>query len=816
MRKTGLFLFLSLSPLPALGLMTQTNAHADTKDPSKIWDRTQLPREDATFRGVSNPTLAGSLEDWPKPTLPPSGAPNILLVLVDDAGFGNPSAFGGPIHTPNLERLAQKGLKYNAFHVTALCSPTRAALLSGRNQHSVGFGSIAELSGGWPGYNSTWPKSAAPVAKVLRENGYSTAAFGKWHLTPSHEQGPKGPFTQWPNQMGFDYFWGFLGAESDQYVPLLVENQTVLGPPKDKNFYLNTEMANHAVRWLRDQQSGSSEKPFFMYFATGATHTPHQVSTQWSDQYRGQFDSGWDRYRELTFERQKKLGIIPTNAQLTPRVSAFPPWDTLPAEQKKLYARQMEVFAGYQENTDHEIGRVIQEVERMGLADNTLIITIWGDNGASMEGTETGTFNELSVLNGIPLSPEQQLSLIQKQGGLKSWGSPSTEPHYAAAWGWAGNTPFQWGKQVASHLGGTRNPMVISWPKRIKSQGGLRTQFTHVTDIVPTLLDAAGLPAPKKVDGISQLPMHGVSFAQTWDDPKAPSHHHKQYFEVLGNRGMFEDGWWLSCRLPRIPWELTEKVLAHFAPGRYDPNGEHCELYDLSTDFSQSHDLADQNPSKLAHLKSLWWNEAKEHQVLPLLAGVASFYGYKSASSYPQKLTYFPGVENLAPGVGPRVFNRSWKLIADLQIPDKGAEGVIAADGDSFGGYALYVQEGKLKLTYSLLGVKTTTLTSSESLPSGKVQVIYDFSADHPGARGGSGQGVLTVNSKKVAAARFEQTVPLQFSISSGFDIGKDNGLPVVAEGVYAKKSPFPFTATIEKVVFELGPQYPESSGEKK
>ncbi len=783
------------------------NSRADQTGHS--WDRTILPREDVPFMGVANPTLLGSKPDWPKPVTAPSGAPNILLVLIDDAGFGNPSTFGGPIQTPNLDRLAKKGLRYNSFHVTALCSPTRAALLSGRNQHSVGFGSIAELSGGWPGYNSIWPRSAASIAKILQENGYSTAALGKWHLTPSQEQGPNGPFDRWPNHLGFDYFWGFLGAETDQYSPILFENQTVLGPPQDKDFYLNTAMADHAIRWLRNQKSGSGEKPFFLYFATGATHAPHQVSRSWSDHYRGQFDEGWERYREATFGRQKQLGLIPANTKLTPRDPAFPSWDSLPADQKQLYARQMEVFAGFQENTDYEVGRVIQEIERMGISDNTLIVTIWGDNGASMEGSETGTFNEMSILNGSGLTSNQQLGLIQKYGGLGAWGSPFTEPHYAAAWGWAGNTPFQWGKQVASHLGGTRDPMVISWPKRIRDVGGIRTQFTHVTDIAPTLLDVAGLPAPKKVDGVTQMPMHGVSFVQTFGDPKAKSLHRQQYFEVLGNRGMYQDGWWLACRMPRIPWEVDEKVIAQFAPGKFDPDRERCELYDLNTDFSQATDLSEKSPTQLAHLKSLWWEDAKKYQVLPILGGMASFFGLSQLDSDAQRLTYERGVENLLPGVAPHVFNRSWRVVADVVIPQGGAEGVIVSNGDYLGGYALYILDGKPRFTYSNLGIKTTTLSSSEKVPTGKVRVVYEFTADHPGLYGGGGKGELSVNSKKVAESRFESTVPFQFNISAGFDIGKNNGTPVVREGDYAKKVPFSFTGTIDKVVFELGPQAP-------
>ncbi len=434
------------------------------------WDRTVLPRPAQPFEGITKPTLEGSKAAFTHPVKAPPDAPNILLVLIDDAGFGNPSTFGGPVATPTFDNLAVEGLRYNRFHVTALCSPTRAALLSGRNHHAVGFGSISELMGGWPGYSTNWPTSAASIAQILQLNGYNTAAIGKWHLTPDAQQGPAGPFDRWPNALGFDYFWGFLGGETSQFDPILVENNKIIGVPKEKNFYLNDAMAEQSISWIRNQKAQAPDKPFFLYFSTGATHAPHQVPKEWSDKYKGKFDQGWDKLREETFARQKQLGVIPANAKLTPRDPAFPAWDSVPPEVKKVYARQMEVYAGYQENTDHAVGRVVQAIEEMGLRDNTLVIYIFGDNGASMEGTENGTFNEIITLNGIPLTTEQQLKAIKAYGGLEKWGGPDMDPHYAAAWAWAGNTPFKWGKQVASHLGGIRNPMVVSWPKRIQGQ----------------------------------------------------------------------------------------------------------------------------------------------------------------------------------------------------------------------------------------------------------------------------------------------------------------------------------------------------------
>ena len=466
------------------------------------WDRTVLPRPPQPFEGVAKRTLEGSVASFTQPVKPPAGAPNILLVLIDDAGFGNPSTFGGPVATPTFDKLAAQGLRYNRFHVTALCSPTRAALLSGRNHHAIGFGSIAEIPGGWPGYNTNWPTSAASIGKILQYNGYNTAAIGKWHLTPDDQQGAAGPFDRWPNALGFDYFWGFLGGETGQFDPVLTENNTITGVPTDKNFYFNDAMVEHSINWIRGQKAQAPDKPFFLYFSTGATHAPHQVPKEWSDKYKSKFDQGWDKLREETFARQKQLGVIPANAKLTPRDPAFPAWDSVPADVKKLYAHQMEVYAGYQENADNAVGRVVKAIADMGLADNTLIIYIFGDNGASMEGTETGTFNEMTTLNGIPLTADQQLKAIKAYGGLDKWGGPDMAPHYAAAWAWAGNAPFKWGKQVASHLGGIRNPMVISWPKRITDKGGVRDQFTHCTDVAPTILEAAGLPEPKQVNGV--------------------------------------------------------------------------------------------------------------------------------------------------------------------------------------------------------------------------------------------------------------------------------------------------------------------------
>ena len=795
-----------LTAVAALFWMTADQQHsvhaADDQVASDKLDRTVLPIPNPPFNGVANRTLEGSKPDWVKPVKAPKDAPNVIVVLIDDAGFGNPATFGGPMQTPNLDKLAAEGLRYNRFHVTALCSPTRAALLSGRNQHSIGFGSIAELSGGWPGYNAHWPRSAASIARILTGNGYATAAFGKWHLTPANEFGPEGPFERWPTGLGFDYFWGFLGGDTDQFDPLLFENTKIIGSPSNKDFFLTTAMADRAIDWMRKQRSAAPEQPFFVYFATGASHAPHQVPPQWSDKYKGKFDMGWDKLREATFARQKKLGVIPADAKLTPRNAAFPAWDPLPADQKKLYARQMEVYAGFQENADHEVGRVLSEVENMGVRDNTLVFYIWGDNGSSMEGAETGTFNELTMQNGIPLTAEQQLALIKQYGGLPAWGGPAMEPHFSCAWAWAGNTPFQWGKQVASTLGGTRDPMVVSWPSRIKDKGGIRSQFTHVIDVAPTILEAAGIPIPTKVDGAEQMPMHGTSFKYTFDDAQAKERHTQQYFEVLGNRGMYKDGWWLASMMPRTPWKLDPATLAKFLPGVWKPDNDPVELYNLDTDFSQAENLAEKNPDKVRELQALWWEEAEKYQVTPLLAGMSFYFGFAGDRVGAGTHTYYPGTQNLSPDVAPQVYNRSWSMTADLVVPPAGAEGVVVAEADFLGGYALYVMGGKPAFTYSLMGVKLSTITSSDPLPKGQVALRYEFNAKEPGKLGTGGTSKLFINGKQVATGQLDHTVALQFSAYAGFDIGRDNGEPVVRE--YAKKSPFPFSGTIKRVTFDL------------
>jgi arylsulfatase len=759
---------------------------------------------------VVNDTLDGSQPDWEHvaPIGAPERAPNILLVLTDDAGFGNPSTFGGPIRTPTLTRLATGGLSYNRFHTTALCSPTRAALLTGRNHHAVGFGMVGEFAGPFPGYTAMLPKDCQPFPKTLQGNGYSTACFGKWHLTPDTQQGPAGPFDRWPNALGFDYFWGFLGGEAGQFDPMLAENNRLIGVPVEEDFYLPDAMAEKTIEWLHGVRAHDATKPWFAYFSTGCSHAPHHVEAEWADKYAGEFDQGWDKLREQTFERQKQLGVIPADAQLTPRPDAMAAWDSLSETQRRLYARQMEVYAGYSENADWNIGRVIDAIEEMGELDNTLVIYIWGDNGASMEGSLTGTFNECTMMNGVPLTDEQQLQLVLKWGGLEAWGSDMMAPHYSAAWAWAGNCPFQWGKQVASHLGGTRDPMVVHWPEGIQEPGGLRSQFTHVIDIGPTILEAAGVPEPTHIDGVEQEPMHGTSFVYSLDDGHAAERHTQQYFEVLGNRGIYKDGWWLSTMMPRIPWKLDPETLKRFAPGVWDPSTDPVELYYLPDDFSQANDLAAQHPDKVSELQRLFWEEATRYNVRPLLGGLSGFFGIRPPLPSQSVFTYYGDVQNVAPGTIPPIYNHSYTISAELEIPEGGAEGVIVAEADHLGGFALFVADGKLKHTYSFVGVREFKQESDTLLPTGNVNVRMQFAADDAKPATG-GDVTLFVNDQPVGGGRMDYTVPVRFSGYAGMDIGRDNGMPV--DRSYAEKSPFAFTGTVRKVVFDVNPHLIEA-----
>ena len=774
-------------------------------------DRTKLPIRRAPFAGVANRTLHGSVPDWDLigHVKPPPGAPNVLVVLIDDAGFGNPATFGGPIATPNYTRIAEGGLKYNRFHVTALCSPTRAALLTGRNSHTVGVGSVGEFAGGFPGYSATLPRDCAPLPRILRDNGYSTAAFGKWHLTPDGQQGPAGPFDRWPNGWGFDYFYGFLGGGASQWDPCLAENQKIIGTApeyydKENPYYLPDAMAGKTIEWLHGVRAQDAHKPFFVYFSTGCSHAPHHVAKAWADKYKGKFDQGWDKLREETFARQKALGVIPADAELTPRNEAFPAWDDVPPQLKTFYARQMEVYAGFSENADHNVGRVIDAIEELGELDNTLIIWIWGDNGASMEGTITGSFNELTMQNGIPLTDEMQLQLSERYGGIDAWGGELMDPHYSAAWAWAGNTPFQWGKQVGSHLGGTRNPMVIHWPQRITATGRapLAVHARHRR--------SAHHPRhrghPRPVVGGRDRPG-----ADARRDIRRHAHRpggaRAAHPAVLRDRRQPGD---VQGRLVAGDEDPADPVGPHprgarsrTRPDVWDPDSDPVELYYLPDDYSQAHDLAAEHPEKVQELKDLFWQEAERYKVLPLLATLSTFFGMLPPLPEEVRFEFRGDVQNVLSGMVPRIYNHSYAISADLVVPDGGAEGVIVAEADHLGGFSLFVQDGKLTHTYSMMGVFIYRQQAEETLPAGEVNVRMEFAADAPKPATG-GEVTLFINDRLVGKGRMDHTVPVRFSGYAGMDIGRDNG--GVVDRSYEDKKPFPFTGTIKKVVFDVKP----------
>jgi arylsulfatase A-like enzyme/uncharacterized membrane protein len=772
-------------------------------------DRTVLPMPDRSFGGTIGRTLDESVGDWtivPGPKAP-EGAPNVLVVLIDDAGFGGPSTFGGGIETPNLTRVQQAGITYNAFHVTAVCSPTRASLLTGRNHHRVGMGTIAELPGPYPGYTGERPRSCTALPRILRENGYVTSGFGKWHLTPGSQMGAAGPFDHWPQSWGFDHWYGFLTGAAGQYDPIITVDNTTIGVPEGKDgelYYFPDDITDKAVEWLHAVRAQDVHKPWMMYYSTGCSHAPHHVAKEWADRYKGKFDQGWDAYREETLERQKKLGVVPEDTELSERPDLFPAWDSLSDAQKKLYARQMEVFAGYSENADWNVGRLLDAIEAMGDLENTLVVYIWGDNGASMEGTLTGSFNETTFFNGVVLEADEQLRLIEKFGGIEELGGFHTAPHFAAAWAHANNTPFPWGKQMASHLGGTRNPMVVAWPGHIEPGGDMRTQFTHCIDVGPTILEAVGIPEPRTVDGIEQEPMDGTSFLYTFDDPQAAEQHTVQYFEILGSRAIYKDGWWACARLDKAPWDFRPETIKRFAPGAYDPDKDVWELYHLPDDFSQARNVAADNPDKLKELQELFWREAERNRVLPLLAPFSVWLGDLPPLPTITRFTFAGDVQNVQTTMIPRIYGRSYAIEAEVHVPDGGAEGVLVAFADFIGGFALWVDEnGLLNHTYQFLGIDTYKQTSTEPIPAGDVTLKMQFDADEP-RPGSGGRVTLWANDRQIGEGTMPQTVSLIYTTYAGMDIGRDNG--GVVDLAYEEKAPYPFSGTVKQVVFDLRP----------
>ncbi|MCP9771205.1 arylsulfatase [Synechococcus sp. Tobar12-5m-g] len=704
---------------------------------------------------------------------PPAGAPNVLVILLDDVGFGASSAFGGPCQTPNIEKLAAGGLKYNRFHTTALCSPTRQALLTGRNHHSVGMGGITEMATGAPGYNSILPNSCSPLARTLKLNGYSTAQFGKCHEVPVWQTSPMGPFDAWPTGGGgFEYFYGFIGGETNQWYPALYEGTTPVEPHKtpEQGYHLSEDLTTKAIQWIRQQKALMADKPYFTYFAPGATHAPHHVPKEWADKYKGQFDQGWDALREETFARQKQLGVIPADCQLTGRHADIPAWDTITAEMKPILARQMEVYAGFLEHTDHHIGRLIDALQELEILEDTLIYVIIGDNGASAEGSLQGCFNEMAPLTGFAHleTAEFLTERLDQLGGVEAYN------HYAVGWAHAMDTPYQWTKQVASHFGGTRNGTIVHWPKGIQARGEIRSQFHHVIDVAPTILEAAGLPQPTFVNGVQQRPIEGVSMAYSFNDPKAAERRQTQYFEMMGNRGIYHKGWTAVTR-HRTPWVTGQVQLAAF-------DDDVWELYDTSSDWTQARDLAREQPQKLHELQRLWLIEATRYNVLPLDDRFAERANPEIAGR-PQLIkgtrqVVFGGMGRLSESSIVNFKNKSHAITAEVIVPEAGAEGVIVAQGGLTGGWSLYAKEGKPKYCYNFYGVNRYTIAGTAAIPAGTHQVRMEFAYDGGGlAKGGT--VTLYVDGQKAGEGRVEQTEPMVFSADETCDVGFEAGSPV-------------------------------------
>lgn len=751
-------------------------------------DRTVLPIPEPQY---PHSTVFDARNATPPPRFEvkaPAGAPNVLIVLIDDMGFGQSNAFGGPINMPTVEQLANSGLRYNQFHTTALCSPTRAALLSGRNHHVNNFGSISETGTSFPGQTGQRPNSVASVAEMLRLNGYSTAHFGKNHETAAWEISPSGPTDRWPTRQGFDKFYGFMGGETNQWAPLIYDGMNQVELPKDPNYHFMTDMTDKAIAWMKYQKSLTPDKPFFMYFAPGATHAPHHVPKSWIAKYKGKFDQGWDRLREETLARQIKLGVVPAGTKLAPKPEAIKDWASLSADEKKLFTRQMEVFAGFGEYTDTEIGRLVKSIEATGQLDNTLIFYIVGDNGASAEGGMNGMFNEMTYFNGVQETVQDVLKHYDDLGG------PNTYSHYAAGWAVAGDTPFTWTKQVASSYGGTRNGMVVSWPKAIKAKNEVRSQWHHVIDIAPTILEAAGLPEPKSVNGTPQTPIQGTSMVYSFADPKADSTHKTQYFEIFGNRAIHSEGW-LAGTIHRAAWELKPR-----RPLEQDI----WELYDTRTDFSLVNDLAAKNPDKLKEMQDLFMKEAEKNSVLPLddrtlERANAALVGRPDLMAGRTSLTVHEGMVGMSENVFINIKNRSHTITADVEILKGGANGAILAQAGRFGGWSLYLKDGKPTYTYNFLGLQRYTIAAKQALPAGKTTVRFEFAYDGGGI-GKGGVGTLFVDGKNIATGRIERTQYGIFSADEGADVGADEGTPVTE----AYKVPFKFTGKISKVTIDL------------
>jgi arylsulfatase A-like enzyme len=774
-------------------------------------DGKQLPPPDPKFGGVIKEKASESTPWWAPRVVPPKGAPNVLLIMTDDQGFGAPGTFGGVIPTPAMDRIAQAGLRYTNFHSTSLCSPTRAAIITGRNHHSVGFGVVGEIATGYPGYDSIIPIEKGTIGTILKANGYATSWFGKDHNTPFYQSSQAGPFDQWPNGMGFDYFYGFVGGDASQWQPNLFRNTTAIYPfLNNPGWNLETAMADEAIQYMKQLKEIAPGKPWLVYYVPGATHAPHHPTPEWvkkiSDMHL--FDEGWNKVREKIFANQKRLGLMPQDAKLTPWPKDLPEWDSQSWDEKKLFIKQADVYGAYLAYADHEIGRVIQAVEDLGELDNTLIIYIGGDNGASAEGMLNGTPNEFTTFNGVAVPVKDQFLWYP------FWGSERTFPHFAAGWAWAMDTPFKWVKQVPSHFGGTAQGVVMSWPGHITDLGAIRRQFHHVIDIVPTILEAAGISQPDTINGIKQIPIEGVSMAYTWDNANAaaPSRHTTQYFEMLGNRAIYQDGWVAATTPVTLPWELSTKTPPDVI------TGYNWELYNVQNDPTQFNDLAAKMPDKLKQMQDLFYAEAKKYNVLPLDNTTLARWNTPRPSLTAGRtvFTYSGELIGTPPSAAPDIKNKSYTIAAEVEIPEGGAEGMIVTEGGRFGGYGLFLSKGefgvgrgKVVFLYNLLDLKRTMWEGPE-LEAGKHTIVFDFKSAEPGL-GKGGTGVLSVDGKEVARNSMEHTIPITFPEDETFDIGQDTRTGV-ALLEYRYDPPFKFTGKINKLSFNLEPE-PQTQG---
>jgi len=801
---SGMLAAAVLAVVPSARTEIQTTGTPGSPSATTTIDGKQLPPPDPKFGGVIKETAVDSKPFWPPSIVPPKGAPNILLIMTDDQGYGVCSTFGGVIPTPAMDRIAKAGLRYTQFHSTALCSPTRAALITGRNHHSSGFGVISEQATGYPGYDSIITKDKATIGTILRDNGYATSWFGKNHNTPTYLYSLAGPFDQWPSGMGFDYFYGFMGGETNQWTPYLFRDHTAIFPWEGKkNYNLITDMADEAIKYLTDLNAAAPEKPFFLYYVPGGTHAPHHPTPEWIAKMKGKFDMGWNELRDQIFANQKKLGVIPQNTQLTPWPDLLPKWETLNPTQKKVYAHQAEIFGAYAAYTDHEIGRVIQAVEDLGKLDNTLIIYISGDNGTSAEGTALGTTFDLAAIQSIDMPVDLQLKFYDVLG------SDQTTPHMSVAWSRAFDTPFKWTKQIASYFGGTRQGMAISWPGHIKDLGAIRPQFHHIIDIVPTILEVAGIAAPEMVDGIKQKPIEGVSMAYTFDgaNANAPSKRDTQYFEMFGNRAIYHDGWLAATVPPQPPWLMGTAKMPDLM------TGYKWELYNIADDFSENTDLAAKNPDKLKELQALFMDEARKYEVLPLDNSILEriLAPRPSAVAGRTEFTYSGEVSGIPDGNAANLLGKSFSITAEVEIPAGGGEGMLNTLGGRFGGYGLYLLKGKPVFTYNFLALERVRWESAQALTPGKHTIVFDFKYDRPGMAK-PGTGTLAVDGKEVAKKTMPHTVPALWTIDESFDVGVDSRTSVDDKDY---QPPFRFTGKLDKLTVKLEPAKMAADDEK-